>query len=69
MAVLSVEVAEVQVDCLHRLLGALCAAPRGVELLCRLPFAQNLAVRRGGEACCCREGVLVAGEAGCPQGG
>ncbi|EFN52609.1 hypothetical protein CHLNCDRAFT_138668 [Chlorella variabilis] len=48
VALLSNEVAEVQLDCLHRLVACLCAAPRGVELLCRLPFAQNLALVRGG---------------------
>ena len=45
VALLSSEVAEVQLDCLHRLIGTLCAAPGGLELLCRLPFAHNMLVR------------------------
>lgn len=45
MAVLSIEAADVQVDCLHRLIAGLCAANGGVELLCRLPWAHNLLVR------------------------
>ena len=44
VALLSNEVAEVQVDCLHRLVAGLCSADGGLELLCRLPFAQNLLV-------------------------
>lgn len=47
VALLSNEVTEVQLDCLHRLVAGLCAAPGGVELLCRLPFAQNLPVSAG----------------------
>ncbi|KAL4420612.1 hypothetical protein ABPG75_010268 [Micractinium tetrahymenae] len=47
-ALLSNEVPEVQLDCLHRLVAGLCAAPGGVELLCRLPFAQNLPLVREG---------------------
>ena len=45
VAVLSIEAADVQVDCLHRLIAGLCAADGGVELLCRLPWAHNLLVR------------------------
>lgn len=50
VALLSNEVTEVQLDCLHRLVAGLCAAPGGLELLCRLPFAQNLPVRGCAEA-------------------
>lgn len=49
MALLSIEAADVQLDCLHRLVAGLCAAPEdGVELLCRLPWAHNLLVGAGG---------------------
>lgn len=51
MAVLSIEAADVQVDCLHRLIAGLCAADGGVELLCRLPWAHNLLVRLPELAC------------------
>lgn len=47
MAVLSIASADIQLDCLHRLVAGLCsgAAPRGVQLLCRLPFTGNMLVR------------------------
>ena len=47
VALLSNEVSEVQLDCLHRLIAGLCAAEGGVELLCRLPFAHNFLVSFG----------------------
>lgn len=53
MAVLSIEAADVQVDCLHRLIAGLCAAEGGVELLCRLPWAHNLLVRAQEPALAC----------------
>ncbi|PRW20989.1 kinase [Chlorella sorokiniana] len=49
VAVLSIEAADVQVDCLHRLIAGLCAAEGGVELLCRLPWAHNLLLVKGGQ--------------------
>ena len=52
VAVLSIEAADVQVDCLHRLIAGLCAAEGGVELLCRLPWAHNLMVRLPCEVGC-----------------
>lgn len=59
MAVLSIEAAELQLDCLHRLLARLCGNAAGVRLLCRLPWAHNMLVRwlaRGGWA-----GLKVSG--------
>ncbi|KAL4855567.1 Nuclear pore complex protein NUP160 [Chlorella vulgaris] len=44
VVLLSIEVADLQLDCMQRLVSGLCAAPGGLELLCRLPFAHNLAV-------------------------
>ena len=42
-------VPEVQIDCIQRLVHALCGAEEGgTTLLCRLPFAQNVLVRRMG---------------------
>lgn len=50
VAVLSIAAADLQLDCLHRLVAGLCsgAAPGGVQLLCRLPFTGNMLV--GGRA-------------------
>jgi hypothetical protein len=38
-------VAEVQLDCMQRLVHSLCNAGR-IQLLCALPFSANLLVRR-----------------------
>jgi hypothetical protein len=48
-ALLGSQVGEVQVDCVRRLVHALCAARR-VDLLCRLPFAHTMLVAREGGA-------------------
>ncbi|GAB4820336.1 hypothetical protein N2152v2_007382 [Parachlorella kessleri] len=46
-AMLSNTVAEVQLDCMQRLVHSLCNAGR-VQLLCALPFSANLLVQRDG---------------------
>lgn len=64
---LSIEVADLQLDCMQRLVSGLCTAPGGLELLCRLPFAHNLAVSvdnpagvRATRCCVLRETRLLA---------
>ena len=46
-AMLSNTVAEVQLDCMQRLVHSLCNAGR-VQLLCALPFSANLLVSLSG---------------------
>lgn len=47
-ALLSNQVSEVQLDCVHQLVNVLCT--RGeVALLCRLPFAHTLLLAREGK--------------------
>ena len=67
MALLSIEAADVQVDCLHRLVAGLCAAQQGsgVELLCRLPWAHNLLVGAGWWVLAVGAGWWVLAVGGC----
>ena len=57
MLMLSINAADAQLDCLGALVARLCSGvPRGVQLLCRLPWAHNMLVRSsgaGGEGCWC----------------